>query len=290
MINSTFEKAYAKLNLSLDVLSRMDDGYHDMKMVFQSISLCDDVEISIHEGTESSISTNLKYLPCDASNIAVKAANAFFKAAGISGYSAGIRLTKRIPVCAGMGGGSSDGAAVLRGLNRCVDYPLSGQDLVAISRGLGSDVPFCVVGGTALGCGRGEVLTELSPRPDCCFVVCTPKFSVSTPELFKRIDCKKIALRPDTDGIIAALNSGDIYGVSRRLYNVFEDVLPRGREDVEEIKFSLLDFGALGAAMTGTGSAVFGIFDSESKAKSAFSVLSKSYHDCFYAKPVNKIQ
>ena len=284
-----FEKAYAKLNLSLDVVAKMSDGYHDLKMVFQTIDLADDVTVRIVEKPGVKLKTNIKHIPCDDSNIAVKAAHAFFKESGITDRGAEIDLLKRTPVCAGMGGGSADGAAVLRGLNRLFDNPLSTDQLLKIGRELGSDVPFCIVGGTVLGCGRGDVMTDLTPLGDCTIVVCKPSFSVSTPALFKRIDCRKIKYRPDTDGIIKALDNTDLIGVARRMYNVFEDVLPYGGDKICEIKNTFYDFGAVGSAMTGTGSAVFAIFDDENSAKAAFDHLSKTYSECFITRPVGKL-
>jgi len=284
-----YEKAYAKLNLSLDIVRKMSDGYHDMKMVFQTIDLCDDITVQVTDKTGVTMTTNVKYIPCDDTNIAVKAANAFFRESGVQNHGAVIDIVKRIPVCAGMGGGSADGAAVLRALNKAFDNPLSLDKLLLIGRELGADVPFCIVGGTVLGCGRGDEMTTLPDLPKCHIVVCKPTFSVSTPTLFKRIDCKKIRLRPDTDGIINSLYAGDITGVARRMFNVFEDVLPVGKDVVNEIKSVFYDHGALGTAMTGTGSTVFALFDSTEKAKSAYEQLSKLYSECFMSKPIGRL-
>lgn len=283
------ESAYAKLNLSLDIVSKMSDGYHNLKMVFQTISLKDDVTIRITDTPGVTMTSNSRFLPCDDSNIAVKSANAFFKAAGIEDHGAEIELLKRIPVCAGMGGGSADGAAVLRGMNTLFKSPLSTEQLLRIGREIGSDVPFCIIGGTVLGCGRGDEMTDLAPLPDCYIVVCKPAFSISTPTLFKRINVQKIRLRPDTDGIIKALEQSDIKGIARRMYNVFEDVLPTGSDKISEIKSLLLDYSALGTAMTGTGSAVFGLFDDKTKAETAYNALSSMYRECFLTVPVGKI-
>lgn len=284
-----YERAYAKLNLSLDIVAKMPDGYHDMKMVFQTIDLHDDISIRITDTPEIKLSTNVRYIPNDSTNIAVKAAAAFFAESGITGYGAEISLLKRIPVCAGMGGGSADGAAVLRGINKLFDNPLSTETLLKLGRDLGSDVPFCIIGGTVLGCGRGEVMTDLAPLPDCHIVVCKPSFSVSTPALFKRINVRKIRLRPDTDGIINALEKSDIYGVARRMYNIFEDVLPSGADTINNIKSTMLDYNAAGSAMTGTGSAVFGVFTDYTSAKEAHKRLSADYSECYISKPVGKI-
>lgn len=285
----TTEKAYAKLNLSLDVLAKRPDGYHDMRMLMQSVSLCDEISLSLRKDGGYSVSTNLQYLPGDERNIAVKAAKAFFARLGDAAHGADIVIQKRIPVCAGMGGGSSDGAAILRALNRLFDRPFSTAELREIGLTLGADIPFCVSGGTALAEGKGEVLTALSPLPDCHIVIVKPRFSVSTPALFARLDLSPIKYRPDTLGMLQSLEQGALEGICRRMYNVFEDVIPQRPNDISRIKARLLDCGALGAVMTGTGSAVFGIFGEREPAEQAFSFLSGRYPDVFLTKPQPEI-
>lgn len=285
----TTEKAYAKLNLSLDVLSKRPDGYHDMRMLMQSVALCDEISLSLREDGAYTISTNLHYLPGDERNIAVKAAKAFFARLGDAVHGADIVIQKRIPVCAGMGGGSSDGAAILRALNRLFDKPFSAAELREIGLTLGADVPFCVSGGTALAEGKGEILTALSPLPDCHIVIAKPRFSVSTPALFARLDYSPIKYRPDTQGLLQSVEQGSLKGICRRMYNVFEDVIPQRPNDISRIKTRLLDCGALGAIMTGTGSAVFGIFGEHAPAEQAFSFLSGRYPDVFLTKPQPEI-
>lgn len=280
-------QAYAKLNLSLDVLSRRDDGYHDMCMVMQTISLCDTVSIKEELDEGIRVSTNLRFLPNDERNLAAIAARKYWEVNECQGKGLSIKIDKQIPVCAGMGGGSSDAAAVLRALNTMSEDPVLPDRLAEIGEKVGSDVPYCVIGGTALAEGKGEVLTRLPALPDCYIVVCKPAFSVSTPELFGCIDCRKIRCRPDTEGIVSALHAGDLPGVARRMYNVFEDVLPdRKRAEIDRIKHELISEGALGAVMSGTGPTVFGIFDDESKARSAYGILKAQYSDTFFTKPV----
>lgn len=283
-------RAYAKLNLTLDVISRREDGYHDLRMVMQTVELADTLTLTEEEREGVRISTNLRYLPDDERNLAAIAAKKFWAAHGWNGKGLAITLQKKIPVCAGMGGGSADAAAVLRGLNELYGSKLSVQRLAEIGEQVGSDVPYCVLGGTALAEGKGERLSVLPPLPDCHIVVCKPSFPISTPELFGCIDCRKIRCRPDTEGIIAALGRGDLAGTARRMYNVFEDVLTdrRGAE-IAEIKNELISCGALGAAMSGTGPTVFGIFDDEEKAKSAFLRLKEHYSDLFLTRPVNAV-
>ena len=275
-------KAYGKLNLSLDVLSAMDNGYHALRMVMQSIALCDDIELRVERGAgEVRAVTNRYFLPNGDKNIAVRAVKVFFQNTGISGYDVDLRLKKRIPVCAGLGGGSSDGAAVLRGLNTLFQTGLGQKELETMGLALGSDVPFCVAGGTVLAEGRGEVLTPVSPLQRCPVVVCKPGFSVSTPELFSKVDSADLKCHPDTEGMIAALEKGDLANISHYIYNVFEDVMTRGREEIQQIKNTLYDAGALGASMSGTGSAVFGLFDSVSHAAAASVALKDRYKETF---------
>ena len=189
----------------------------------------------------------------------------------------GIEITKRIPVGAGLAGGSADAGAVLRALNRAFGCPLDRDGLISAAEKIGSDVAFCTVGGTMLAEGRGERLTPLTAMPDCCYVIVMPEFSISTPELFKKIDGKKLRCHPDTAGLISALNAGDLTGICRRLYNVFEDIGDRRMRTVSEIKSLLIDSGALGAVMTGTGSAVFGVFDEADLAKKTADALKKNF-------------
>ena len=285
----TAEKAYAKLNISLDVTGKRSDGFHDMLMVMQTVTLCDEVTVELTDGTHSTAETNLHFIPNDDRNLAVKAANAFFEAAGISGKAAHITINKVIPVCAGMGGGSSDAAAVLRALNRLTGAGMSADTLRSIASRIGSDVAFCVSGGTFLAAGRGDELTRLTPMPDCGFVICKPEFSISTPELFRGLDSVKLRCHPDTKGIRAAVEKGDIEGIAHRMYNVFEDVPDRRMAGIKRIKSDILDAGALGAVMTGTGSAVFGVFADIRAAEKAAELLGKKYH-CFAAATVGELE
>ena len=284
-MSRTTETACAKINLSLDVTGARPDGYHEMRMLMQSVDLCDEVKISLTRDGEIRIRSNFRFLPTDGRNIAAKAARAFFDAVGEGGLGADITLKKRIPVCAGLGGGSSDAAAVLRALNRMLGSGLPAEKLEELGRGLGSDVPFCVRGGTQLAEGRGERLKRLPDLPDCGVVICKPPFSVSTPELFRRVDGRKGHNRPDTEGMIAAIERGQLPGVAHRLYNVFEDVPGRHRAAAAEIKGLLLDLGAMGAAMSGTGPSVFGLFEDMDRAESARQALSSRWRDCFAARP-----
>ena len=263
-------EANAKLKLTLDVLGRRPDGYHDMRMIMQSVELADLLDITRSGSGELRVSTNLHFLPNNAKNLAAQAALRWWEAQGNASQGLDITIDKHIPVCAGMAGGSSDAAAVLRALNELEGAGLSPAQLARIGERVGSDVPYCVTGGTALAEGRGEVLTPLPPLPPCWVVLCKPEFSISTPALFAKIDSVKLRCRPDTQGVIAALEARDLVGVARRMYNVFEDALPeRQRSRVNDIKNVLIQCGALGASMSGTGPTAFGLFDSEALAREA---------------------
>jgi 4-diphosphocytidyl-2-C-methyl-D-erythritol kinase len=279
--------ARAKLNLSLDVLGRREDGYHDLCMVMQTVDLADALTVEAGAGEGVQVRTDLRYLPDDGRNLAAVAARKFMEETSWQGKSLAIEIRKNIPVCAGMGGGSADAAAVLWALNQLSGLGLSVERLAQIGERVGSDVPYCVLGGTALAEGRGERLTPLPPLPDCHIVVCKPPFPISTPELFGCVDCRKLRCRPDTEGLLAALEAGDLPGIARRMYNVFEDVLTdrRGGE-IAAIKGELISRGALGAVMSGTGPTVFGIFDREAPARDAYDSLKAQYADTFLTKPV----
>ena len=266
MMTETKEKAFAKLNISLDVTEKRDDGYHNMVMVMQSVSLCDEISLRLDSSGRIRAQSNFRFIPSDERNLAVKAAARFLKELGDTTTGAEISIRKHIPVGSGMGGGSSDAAAVLRAMNRMFGSPFSMEKLGALGAEVGSDVPFCVCGGTALAKGRGEILSPLPPFPSCCFVICKPPFSISTPELFRKLDAVSSRHHPDTAGILEGIEKDDLVCVCRRMYNVFEEVDDRRMRSIREIKGSLLDHGALGAVMTGSGSAVFGVFADEKKA------------------------
>lgn len=279
--------APAKLNLSLDILRRREDGYHDLKMVMHSVDLIDELTLERTGGKGIRVRTDLPFLPNDERNLAAMAARRFAEATGTDVEGLLITIRKRIPVCAGMAGGSSDAAAVLRALNRELATPMTPEQLAHLGERVGSDVPYCVVGGTTLAEGRGERLTPLPPLPDCWFVLCKPNFSIATPELFARVNCARLRCRPDTDGILRALESRDLEGVARRMYNVFEDVLPDRRSgEIAAIKSALIGHGALGAVMSGSGPTVFGLFRDETAAKRAWADLKQDYVQTFLAKSV----
>ena len=283
------EKAYAKLNISLDVTARRPDGYHDMLMLMQTISICDELTIQPERDGLVHAVTSLPYVPGDKRNLAVRAALKFLELVDDGERGMKISLRKSIPVGAGMAGGSADAAAVLRALNRAYGDPLSARELCAAGEEVGSDVAFCLLGGTALASGRGEILQPLKALPPCAFVVCKPDFSISTPELFRKLDEAKLSCHPDTEGLLDALEKSDLDGLCRRMYNVFEDVPDRRMRTIRAAKGALLDCEALGALMTGTGSAVFGVFRDMSAAEKACETLKREYRFCRTAEAVGAL-
>lgn len=255
------EKAYAKLNLTLDVLGKRDDGYHALRGVMQQITLCDDLEIDVETGEDWKLECDWEEIPADGSNLAWKAAGVFYRSIGKDPQGITIRIRKRIPMQAGLAGGSADAAAVLRALNAHEGTPYTVDELAQLGAKVGSDVPFCVFGGTALAEGRGEILHRQPSMPQCFYCVVKPDFSVSTPELFSKLDQVESILHPDTDGMLKALEQGDLMHVAGYVGNAMESVVSAEHPEIVVIKDTLLSCGALGCAMTGAGSAVYGIFD-----------------------------
>ncbi len=276
------ECAWAKVNLTLEVLSLRPDGYHDLRSVMQTVSLCDDVAICQNTG-EWRVICDDPAVPAGEDNLALRAARAYKRAAGIRMDGVVVRLDKRIPMQAGLGGGSADASAVLRALNRRYQA-LSDEELCALAGELGSDVPFCVRGGTVLCGGRGERMTPLAPLGACWFVLCKPGFSVSTPTLFRAIDAHPELRADGAQAAETAIRHGELpYGVYT---NRFERLLEREHPELAALRGALLDAGALLASLTGTGSAYFGLFAHQADAERARSALLTAYPQTFLAQPV----
>jgi len=271
------EKAYAKINLTLDILGKRDDGYHDVETVMQQITLCDDIEIDLETGEDWKLECDWEEVPVDSENLAWKAAGVFYKSIGKDPQGVTIRITKRIPMQAGLAGGSADAAAVLRALNRHEGEPYTIWDLARLSAKVGSDVPFCVLGGTCLATGRGEKLQQLLPMPQCFYCIAMPSFSVSTPELFRAFDEAKTIVHPKTKGMLKSLDQHDLMHVAGHVGNVMEPLVSALHPEIEQIKAVMNDCGALGTAMTGSGSAVYGIFDAFDMAAMASMQLMEKY-------------
>ena len=285
-MTTLYEGAYAKLNLTLDVLGKREDGYHDLQSVMQAISIRDDVEIDIGTGKPWNLLCSVEGIPTDETNLAWKAAKVYCDAMKKDPNGIEIRILKRIPSGAGMGGGSADAAAVLRALNRHYGDPLSIFALAELGAQVGSDVPFCVLCGTAMVEGRGERLRKLPDMPDCIFVVVKPEFSVSTPELYQKIDEAAIAQRPDNQAMESALLAGDLEKVAHGLCNVFDPVVTADHLELNYIKSVFHQYGAVGYQMTGSGSAVFAIVSEFEVAAVLCNMLKDNYPNVFIAKPV----
>ena len=280
-------RAPAKVNLALDILGTRPDGYHDMKMVMQTISLCDTVTVE-ETAAGFELHTDGDFIPAGKKTLEQRAAENFFAAIGQPMPGLRVTLGKVTPAYAGLGGGSADVAALLRILRDTYAPDMPTAELERIGFAVGSDMPFCIHGGTCLAEGRGEVLTDLMPLPDCWLVLCKPDFGIPTPTLFARVDGGEMTRRPDIDGMMAALQAGDLEGVAKRLGNVFEEVLPEEYHEVFAIKDRLLELGALNAAMSGSGPSVFGVFRNERIARQAAEVLKRTYAQTYLAEPVKK--
>ena len=268
-MKETFRReAPAKINLALDILGKRPDGYHALCSVMQTVSLCDTVELA--EGGEGFTLSMAGFTPPEGrKTLEQRAAEAFFARLGRAMPPLTVAITKRTPAYAGLGGGSADVAALLRILRDRYAPEMEDTTLESIGAEVGSDMPFCLRGGTALAAGRGEILTDLPPLPDCWIVLCKPPFPIPTPMLFARADSVAIRHRPDIPGMRKALENGDLEGVAGRLGNVFEEVLPPECGAVFAIRDALLAAGTLGAGMSGSGPTVFGIFREEGLARAA---------------------
>lgn len=285
-MTTLYEGAYAKLNLTLDVLGKREDGFHDIKSVMQAISVRDDIEIDVGTGKPWCLKCDKEGIPTDERNLAWKAAQVYLDAMGKDPEGLEIRITKRIPEQAGMAGGSADAAAVLRALNRHYGEPLSIGALAELGAQVGSDVPFCTICGTAMVEGRGEKLRRLPDIPDCLFVICKPEFSVSTPELFAKLDEKSIPKHPNNQMMESALLSGDLGKVCENIYNVFDPVVTEEHLELNYIKSIFNSYGAAAYQMTGTGSAVFAIVPEFEYAAVICNMLKENYPQVYIAKPV----
>lgn len=280
MHRSIAVNAPAKINLSLDILGRRYDGYHFMKTLMQTVDLYDTVSLQRREEAGIALSCTEQALPCDETNLAYKAAVRFFayaEQAGVEGIGEdglAIEIEKRIPWQAGLAGGSADAAAVLVGLNELYECGFTEEQLCAIGTQIGADVPFCIVGGTLLAEGIGEILTPLPALANCTIVLAKPEHGINTAEAFASYDSAPARERPDTDSLISTIVTGNIAEMAGLMRNVLE---PPDDTDTQAIKAVMREFDALGAMMTGSGSAVFGIFDSKRKAAKCLDALERLY-------------
>ena len=285
-MTTLYEGAFAKVNLTLDVLGKREDGYHDIKSIMQAISIRDDVEIDIGTGEPWSLTCTDPKIPTDARNLAWKAAKVYCDTMKKDPEGLAIRITKRIPTEAGLGGGSADAAAVLRALNKHYGDPLSVMALAELGAQVGSDVPFCVLCGTAMVEGRGERLRRLPDLPECFFVVCKPDFSCSTAELYGKLDAATIGKRPDHQAMESALLAGDLGKVCENIHNVFDPLVTEEHLELNYIKSIFDSYGAVGYQMTGSGSAVFAIVTEFEYAAVICNMLKENYPNVYIGKAI----
>lgn len=276
--------APAKINLTLDILGRRDDGYHDVKMIMQTVSLYDNVTLETNDTKRITVACNKSGIPCDDSNIAVKSAKVFFEYTKIPFSGLHIYIDKNIPSQAGLAGGSTDGAAVLKGLNEIYNFTCTQSELENIGSTVGSDIPFCIRGGTVLAEGTGTHLTDLDPMPQCSILLVKPSVNISTAAAYKAADSRTVIPDSATDTVLLLM--GDIVRLSENMRNDFETVFPNA--DIARLKSQLLTAdGVLGSCMSGSGSTVFAIFNNEEKAQKAYEHFKKSYADVFLVCPTN---
>lgn len=274
MIKHLGLKAYGKINLGLDVLRKREDGYHDVRMIMQTVGIFDRIDLIRNQEPGIQVETNLYYLPTNENNLVYKAAkllmDEFHITSGIT-----IRLKKFIPVAAGMAGGSSDAAAVLFGVNKMFQLGLTTTQLMERGVKIGADVPYCILRGTALSEGIGEVLTPLPPVPQCQVLIAKPGISVSTKFVYENLHANELRpeQHPDIDGMIDAIRARDLHGIAGKLGNVLETVTVSEYPVIGEIKKTMMDYGAIGSLMSGSGPTVFGLFTNPKAAQDAYEEL-----------------
>lgn len=274
MIKHLSLKAYGKINLGLDVLRRREDGYHDVRMIMQTVGIFDRVDLIWKEEPGIQVETNLYYLPTNENNLVYKAAKLLMDEFQVQ-EGLLIRLRKFIPVAAGMAGGSSDAAAVLFGVNKMFRLGLTTEELMERGVKIGADVPYCILRGTALSEGIGEVLTSLPPVPQCQVLVAKPGINVSTKFVYENLHANDLRpeQHPDIDGMIRAIKAQDLQGIADKLGNVLETVTGKEYPVIQEIKDKMLEFGAIGSLMSGSGPTVFGLFTNPKAAQQAYEEL-----------------
>jgi 4-diphosphocytidyl-2-C-methyl-D-erythritol kinase len=261
-----FEKAPAKINLSLDILGKRTDGYHDVEMIMTTIDLADRVKLYTIEQNRIEVSLESRYVPSDERNLAYKAAVAFKRRYGLP-FGVHIHIEKNIPVSAGLGGGSTDAAAVLRGLNRLWSLGIPLKELADIGAGIGSDVPFCVYGNTAIATGRGEIIESLATPPSCWVVLAKPDIGVSTKTIFQQVKTEQPLNHPNTLEIVRALSTKDFSRMCANMENALEDVTLKLYPEVKRIKNIMKHMGAPGVLMSGSGPTVYSLVENYSQAK-----------------------
>lgn len=269
-------KALAKINLGLDVVRRREDGYHEVRMIMQTIQLYDRLDIKRTQEPGIQIQTNLSFLPVNENNLIYKAAKLLMDEFSITdGVS--VKLDKRIPVAAGMAGGSTDAAAMLIGVNRLFSLGLTKRQLMERGVQIGADVPYCIMRGTALAEGIGETLSPLPPMVKCPVLIAKPSISVSTKFVYQNLKLDDTTIHPDIDRLIDDIKAKNLHDIAAHMGNVLETVTIPNYPVIDEIKKHMLSNGALGAMMSGSGPTVFGLFDNEDTAKKAYKAMRSSH-------------
>lgn len=277
-------KAYAKINIALDVVGKRDDGYHLLRMIMQTVDLYDELEL---EKCDSGINLrcNKHYVPTDEKNLAYKAAKLFMEAYSIkSGVN--INIIKNIPVSAGMAGGSTDAAAVIKMMNKMFNINANDEELEKLALKIGADVPYCINGGTALCEGIGEKITRLKPFKDKIVVLVKPPFGVSTKEVYKSFDLSRVVFHPKTDEIINAMSNDDIHFVANNMKNLLENVTLKRHKVISTIKNDMNELGAISSMMSGSGPTVFAFFDDMLTAQKCYDEMSKKFRDVFITRTI----
>lgn len=271
-MNQVSEKAYAKVNLSLDVLKRRSDGYHEVKMIMQTVGIYDVLTLFKTESKEIVLKVGDAPLPCDRDNLVYKAAELVMQRFDLP-EGVEITLKKNIPIAAGMAGGSSDAAAVFRGMNRLFNLKMSFSDMQELGVKIGADIPYCIMGGTALSEGIGEILSQLPAPPKAFLLIAKPDIDVSTKFVYENLHADTLTYHPDVDGMVQALKQGDLEGITDRMGNVLETVTEKAYPVIGEIKTLMKAQGAENALMSGSGPTVFGIYKEKKCAEKAYEVL-----------------
>lgn len=279
---------YAKVNLSLDVLGRREDGYHNLEMIMQTVSLKDVITVSVDADTEETVievTCDKDSVPQNDDNLAAKSARLFLEK---SGFNADVKINieKNIPMGAGLGGGSSDAAGVLTALNEVLGFPLKNHQLAEIAAAIGSDVPFFIYGGTMLAEDTGTKLSPVEAPEKIIVLIAKPEFSVSTPHVYKSLRLGDETVHPDTKSVIEALKIGDLEMLAQSAGNVLETVTATEHEEIDEYKNIMIQSGAVYALMSGSGPSVFGVFDSEENVKRAYSILSGMTKEVYITKTI----
>lgn len=285
-MNSLTEKSYAKINIGLDVIGRRDDGYHNLRMIMQTIDLYDIVTVERSESNGIYIKSNLSYLPTDKRNIVYKAAQTFLTKFNIK-EGLRINLSKNIPVAAGLAGGSSNGAVTLKLLNQMFSTGLSRNELMEIGLSLGADVPYCLLMGTALSEGIGQILTPIKAIPDCNILIVKPNISVSTKYVYSNLKLSSTSSHPDIDNMLVAIDNGDLNELTKYMDNILQTVTIPKHPIIEDIKKQMEELGAMTALMSGSGPSVFGIYDDKITAVKAYDYFNNGEygHQVYLTKP-----